>query len=419
MLTDAAFRNAKPRAKSYKLADGESLFLFVSPTGARIWRWKYRLAGREKLLTIGRYPAVSLQAARRARDQARELLEQGTDPSLAKQAQKQISLAEQLDTFEKVARAWHGSKAKALSPRYSAAVLARLEANVFPQIGATPIRSITPATILALLRRIEKRGAHDMAHRIRNHISDVFVWAIASSLAETDPAAIIRKALEPTDPRLRPAMVKIEDARRVLTTTEQSPTAHWATKLASRLLALTAARPGVVRLAERSEFEGLGGTQPLWRIPAAKMKLTRQRKRDVTWEFVIPLSAQAVAVVQAALSLSLSPQWLFPGVGRWTRPISDSTLSKLYRESGFAGQHVPHGWRSSFSTIMNERAALAGRDGDRAIIDLMLAHAQDGVEPIYNRASYMPRRREIAQEWADLLIRNMASPDNLLPKRQT
>jgi len=269
--------------------------------------------------------------------------------------------------------------------------------------------------VLTVIRAIEARGANDMAHRVRNHISDIFVWAIASGLAESDPAAIIRKALVQTDPRLRPALVKIDHARQVLIETEKSQLAHWSTKLASRLLALTAARPGVVRLAERSEFEGLDGSQPLWRIPAAKMKLTKQRKRDITREFVVPLSVQAVEVVKAALAVSPSPQWLFTGIGTWTRPISDSTLSKLYRQSGFTGRHVPHGWRSSFSTIMNERAAQSGRETDRAIIDLMLAHEQAGVEPIYNRAAYMPRRRELAQEWADLLMQGMPPAAALLP----
>lgn len=415
MLTDLSCRNAKPREKPYKLSDSESLFLFVSPTGARIWRWKYRIAGKEKLLTIGRYPATSLVDARRARDAAKGLLEAGQDPSAAKKHRKASIMAEQLDNFEKVARAWHSAKTKTLTDRYAAAVLSRLEANVFPRLGSTSLRDITPPMVLAAVRAIEGRGANDMAHRVRNHISDVFIWAIASGLAEANPAETIRKALVQTDPRVRPALVKIDQARDVLGKTEASMLAHWSTKLASRLLALTAARPGVVRLAEHSEFEGLDGPEPLWRIPAAKMKLTKQRKRDITREFVVPLSTQAAEVVKAALAASPSPQWLFTGIGTWTKPISDSTLSKLYRESGFTGIHVPHGWRSSFSTIMNERAALSNREADRAIIDLMLAHEQSGVEPIYNRAAYMPRRREIAQEWADLLMKGLPSPASLLP----
>lgn len=418
MLTDAACRNAKGQEKPYKLSDSGSLFLFVSKTGTRIWRWKFKFGGKEKLLTLGRYPAMSLVSARRARDRARALLDEGEDPAAAKKQRKAAAALDHLDSFEKVARAWHAIKAKTLSPRYAEAVLSRLETNAFPKLGKTRVKDISPPMVLEVIRAIEARGAHDMAHRVRNHLSDVFVWAIASGLSESDPAAIIRKALAPTDPKLRPAITKLDQARAVLIKAEHSQLAHWSTKLASRLLALTAARPGVVRLAERAEFEDLDGEQPIWRIPAAKMKLTRQRKRDITWEFIIPLSRQAVAVVRAALAISPSPQWLFTGIGAWTKPISDSTLSKLYREVGLTGIHVPHGWRSSFSTIMNERAAMMDWEADRAVIDLMLAHAQEGVEPIYNRALYMPRRRAISQEWADLLMQGLPEPSTLLPTRR-
>jgi integrase len=132
-------------------------------------------------------------------------------------------------------------------------------------------------------------------------------------------------------------------------------------------------------------------------------------------DFVVPLSCQAVAVVQTAMKASQSDQWLFPGVGSWRKPISDSTLSKLYRESGFTDRHVPHGWRATFSTIMNELAGLENRPGDREVIDLMLAHIKGDVEAAYNRAAYMPRRRELAQAWADMLMAGLPTPETLLP----
>jgi integrase len=187
------------------------------------------------------------------------------------------------------------------------------------------------------------------------------------------------------------------------------------TKLAGRLLALTAARPGVVRLAEPDEFEDLDGDRPLWRIPAEKMKLTREQQLDLTYEFVIPLSRQAVEVVRTALALAgPKTRLLFPSVKDVHRPISDSTLSKFYRDAGLTGVHVPHGWRSTFSTLMNKSAAEEGRKDDREIIDLMLAHMSAGVEPIYNRYLYMPRRRAIAQEWADELLHGAPSPAALV-----
>ncbi|WP_288806312.1 integrase arm-type DNA-binding domain-containing protein [uncultured Novosphingobium sp.] len=421
MLTDTACRKAIPGEKDRKLTDERGLYLLVRKSGSKLWRLKYRFAGKEKTLSIGAYPEVTLSAARVARDKAQAQLRDGIDPSAEKQARKIQALADAFDNFERIARAWHEAKAKTLNERYAAAILGRLELHVFPVIGKQPIRGITPPVVLDMVRRIEKRGSHDVAHRVRNHVSEVFVWAIASGLAENDPAAIIQKALLPTDPKLRPAALKVEFARKLLKDVEDLPGSHWSTVLASRLLALTAARPGVVRLAERQEFEGLDGANPIWRIPAEKMKLTRSQKRDITWEFVIPLSRQAADVAKAAISESLAcrsnsgPTWLFPGPGAWTKPISDSTLSKVYRLAGYRGVHVPHGWRSTFSTIMNERAAMEDQERDRAIIDLMLAHAQQGVEPIYNRAMYLPRRRKLAQIWADLLMQGAAEPHLLLP----
>jgi integrase len=413
MLTDAQCRQAVPGDKERKLTDAHGLYLRVSPSGTKSWCWKYRFGDREKRLTIGPYPLISLKAARASRDAARAQLLAGIDPSEAKRKEKQrISIGE---SFEEVAKTWFEAKEKSLTPRYAKQVWARLEQNAFKYFRNQPIQIITPAMVLDVVRRIEARGAITMAHEVRAHISDIFVWAIAAGLAEQDPAATIRKALKPQAASRRPAQLKLAAAQALLKAIEKSKTAHWATLLASRLTALTAARPGVVRLAERGEFEGLDGTEPVWRIPAGKMKLSAALKQDARMDFVVPLSCQAVAVVQTAMKASQSDQWLFPGVGSWRKPISDSTLSKLYRESGFTDRHVPHGWRATFSTIMNELAGLENRPGDREVIDLMLAHIKGDVEAAYNRAAYMPRRRELAQAWADMLMAGLPTPETLLP----
>lgn len=413
LLTDAACRTAKPGERDRKISDSHGLYLLVRKTGVKVWNWKYRIAGKEKRLTIGRYPDVGVAEARKKRDAARALLEEGLDPSTEKRRRRQRA---SIDTsFRSVAKAWHAQKSKALAKRYAGQIMDRLESDVFPLIGDDPIDEITPPMALDVVRRIEERGSNEMAHRVRMHMSDVFVWGIASGLCAQDPAAVIRKALAPTSPRLRPAATKLKEARAVLEKTEQLTDIYWATRLASRLLALTAARPGIVRQAERTEFEDLDGKKPIWRVPAAKMKLTRERKRDAAFEFVMPLSPQAVAVVKAAMAASPSQRWLFPGIGDRRKPISDSTLSGHYLDAGLRGRHVPHGWRSSFSTIMNERAAIEDRERDRAIIDLMLAHVPEGVEAAYNRAAYMPRRRELACSWADMLMEGMAPPDTLTP----
>jgi integrase len=404
MLTDAACRKAVPGDRDRKLADSGSLFLLIKKTGTKSWRWKYRFDGKEKQLVIGRYPAVSLAEARRERDAARLQLDRGTDPALAKQLAKAHAAASARESFEVIARSWHTAKKAGWNERYAGKILERMENDVFPQLGRLPIRDITPPVVLAAIRKIEARGALDMAHRVRMHMSEVFVWAIASGLADNDPAAIIRKALTPTNGKLRPAVTNIVEAKAVLAANDAVEHAEHTTRLASQLLALTAARPGMIRLAERHEFEDLDGESPIWRVPAVKMKLSRERKRDKRYEFVIPLSRQAVAIVKEALATNQPGDWLFPGRSSWTKPISEGTLNRHYRDAGHSGHHCPHGWRATFSTIMNELAAIEGNIGDREIIELMLAHIKGDVEAAYNRALYLPRRRELAQIWADMLM---------------
>ena len=414
MLSDTRCRTAKPQDKPYKLPDDRGLYLYVTPTGFRSWRMKFRFAGKEKRLTFGGYPEVTLAQARDLRDEARRLLRDGVDPTVDRKQRAAATAAGAETTFEAVALRWHAREALAWKPRYAVQVKQRFENDVFPAIGAMPIRAITPALVLLVIRAIEAREAHEMAHRVRQHMSDVFVFAIASGWAEADPALVIRKALTATSPRLRPAVTKAKAAHRVLQLTEYQ-NAYAITKLASRLLALTAARPGDLRLAAPGEFEGLDSAAPIWRIPAAKMKLTRERRIDATYEFVIPLAPQAVEIVKLAMEIA-GPQspLLFPSSRHAHRPMSDSTLSSFYRSAGLTGVHVPHGWRATFSTIMNERAAERGHAEDRAIIDMMLAHIQDGVEAAYNRAAYMPRRRAIAAEWADLVLVGRPAPAALL-----
>lgn len=405
MLTDVAIRNAKPRQTTYRMADAYGLYIEVLPTGSKRWRWKYRMGKAEKRLTFGPYPLISIKRARELRDEARAVHLGGIDPGASRRAAKMKTRYG--ETFEAIARSWHAQKKVTLTDRYAEQVLTRLEANVFPHIGKLAIREITPPMVLEVCRKIEARGAATMAHEVRGHVSEVFVWAIAAGIAESDPAAIIRRALAPMSAGRRAALVTVAEARELVAKIDALGRARPATKLASRLLALTAVRPGPLREAEKHEFEDLDGDAPLWRIPAAKMKLSKRNKGDRAFDFVVPLSPAAVAIVREAMTLTGKPQskqrLLFPGVSRRV-PISDSTLSQLYLDAGYRGRHVPHGWRASFSTIMNERAAKAGRPEDRAIIDLMLAHMRDDVEAAYNRAAYMDRRRELACEWAELLM---------------
>jgi hypothetical protein len=416
VLTDRACRTAQPREKDWKLADSGGLYLLVKPSGFKSWRMKYRFGGKEKQLTFGPFPLMGLATAREMRDAAKRQLLAGVDPSkkAAEARALRLGVAPPVNTFRKAALRWHSQNKRRWKPKHAASVLARLEKDVFPAIGEMAIDAITPADVRRIIEAVQDRGAIGQAHELLGRMSRIFELAIVREEVASDPARAIQAILQPIAWRKYPALVRIEDARQALKAFEGE--AHWASvKLASRLLALTAARPGTIRMAQAGEFHELDGREPHWIIPAAKMKLERTESEQARFDFTVPLSKQAVSLVKVAIAQAGDARWLFPGI-RWNdRPITDATLSMAYRRSPlFAGRHVPHGWRSSFSTIMNERAADLGRPGDRAVIDLMLAHKPQGVEAVYNRAAYMPQRRRIAQEWADMLSEGLVPPEQLL-----
>jgi integrase len=314
------------------------------------------------------------------------------------------------------------------TPVHATDVLRSLEREVFPSLGPLPIREIDAPLVLATLRKIEGRGSLETAKRVRQRISAVFVQAISEGICATDPAAIVAKALRPARKKTRqPAIADLTELRELLTAVEASG-ASPVTKIASRLLALTAVRPGVLRGATWAEFEGIDWTSihpeeaatPLWRVPASRMKVVLDRKEDAAYEHLVPLSRQAVEALAAIRPLTGRFPLIFPSARHGHRPMSENAIGYLYNRAGYHGRHVPHGWRAAFSTIMNERAERLGRAGDRAIIDLMLAHIPTNkVEGAYNRAAYMERRRELAQEWADLLTKDLVSASDLLrgPRR--
>jgi hypothetical protein len=413
MLTELRCRSAKPASKPYKLGDSKGLYLYVSTTGHRSWRWKYRVDRKEKRLTFGPYPDVSLKQARELRDEAARILRAGRDPG---EERRRAPAAEE-NCLEAVARRWHARQKALWSARYARLVLRRLAADVFPAIGSKPIGDVTARDVRDLLDVVQGRGAIEAAHRIRADISAIYDSAIGEGLVDNDPAAGRQKALAPVRKSRRAAMLKLERARAFLRAAEALP-AHPSTRLASRLLAITAVRPGVVRFTPRtSEFEWgmFEGGAPLWRIPPERMKLDVEQKEDEAFEFLVPLPWQALDVIRAAAAFAGGSPWLFPSQQFWRRPMSENALSSFYRRvPPELGRHVPHGWRSSFSTIMNERAVEQERPGDRPIIDLMLAHKPQGVEAAYNRAAYMGRRRELAQEWADMLLEGFPPAEQLL-----
>lgn len=303
MLTDLDCRRAKGRDAPYKLSDAHSLVLYVAPSGCRSWRWKYRIAGKAKLFTFGSYPSVSLARARELRENVARALREGVDPAVERRQRAAAREAAAAATFEALAREWHESQRRLWSKRHAQIVLSGLEKDVFPKLGTLPITAVTAPLVLSVLRPIETRGANETAHRTRRWISEVFARAIGLGLAQADPAAVTRRALGHKVKGHHPAVRTIEAARQVLQAADRQP-AHPLTKLASRLLALTAVRSGTLRLAAADEFEDLDGSEPIWRIPGAKLKLSVERKRDEAFEFIVPLSRQAVETVKVAIDFS-------------------------------------------------------------------------------------------------------------------
>jgi len=405
MLRDLDCKNAKGREKAYKLADSHGLYLYVTPKGHRSWRWNYRFRGKAATRTLGAYPEVSLADARIARAELDKLRRRGVDPAQASQQARLTQAVADEATFEKIARSWHAQRKQVWAHTTAASIMRGLEREVFPHLGSLPITQINARLVLSeVLKPIEQRGANDRAHRACQQISAIFEFAKASGLAEHDPAAKLTGALKPKANGRRPALRTIEDARALLLAAEAEP-GQPLTKLASRLLAITAARSGSLRHAEPHEFEDLDGPEPIWRIPASKMKLDVKQKQMEEFEFIVPLPPQAVEIVKLAIQFTGGGRYVFPNTRSANKPMSDGALSMMYRRlPQFATRHVPHGWRATFSTIMNERAQELDRPGDRAIIDLMLAHKPPGVEPLYNRATFKNRRRKIAEEWAELLL---------------
>lgn len=427
-LTDAKVRGAKGTGKAYKLTDGEQLYLHVSPSGGRAWRMNYQFGRNaqgkpaQKTLTIGVYPAISLKDAREARDVAKTMLAKGLEPRPEALFQRGLIEEDRRPTFEKVARQWHGLQVKRWSTVHGEDVLKRMEMDVFPQIGARPIADISASEVYDLLSLVTGRNAVETAHRICQRISAVFLFAVAKGLAANDPAGKLTIAL-PKKPKAKkqPAVTDLPTLRQVLIDCE-AERCRAATKLGLRFIALTAVRPNELHGARWEEFEDIDGEMPLWRIPAVRMKGDEERKAEKDGDHLVPLAPAAVEILQCMVKITGDLELVWPSERHSHHPMSENTLRALLIRAGYYQRHVPHGFRAAFSTIMNERCERAWRatghkgfSPDRAIIDLMLAHVprNDGVshsEGAYNRAAYMERRREIACEWADMLLADMWPP---------
>jgi integrase len=383
MLNDTSVRSAKSREKAFKLSDERGLFLLVMPTGSRLWRLKYRVNGREKLISLGAYPDVTLKRAREKRDAARRLIADGIDPSVQRKAER-AALAQ---SFEGVAQEWLELQTKSLAPETISILTARLDSGLYPYIGSRPIAAITAQELLGALRRIESRGRHETAHRVRALAGRVFRYAVATGRAQHDVAADLIGALAPVKSK---HFASVTDPGRVgeLMRAIHGYSGHPVTALALKLAPLVFVRPGELRAAEWPEFDLVNAE---WRIPGERMKMGEPH--------LVPLSRQALAILRELQPLARGGKYLFPSVRTRDRPMSDNTINAALRRMGYTREEqTGHGFRTMASTLLNEQGFAPD------VIELQLAHAErNKVRAAYNKAQRLPERRKMMQAWADYL----------------
>jgi integrase len=386
-LTHVGIRNAKPREKAYKLTDEKGLFLFVTPSGGKYWRFKYRFGGKEKKLAFGVYPEVSLAEAREKRDQARKLLANDVDPAVVKQATKNAIVQATENSFQLVALEWYAKFSAKWVASHGDRTLRRLEKDVFPWIGNRPICEIKAPELLTVLRRIENRGAIETAHRIHQICGQIFRYAIATGKAERDISNDLRGALPPTRKRHHATIVDPKKIAELLKAI-QSYEGYFVTKCALQLAPLFFVRPGELRKAEWSEFNFETAE---WRIPAEKMKMRATH--------IVPLSTQAISILQELETLTGNSPYVFPSIRTLRRPMSDNTVLGALRRLGYSKDEMTgHGFRSMASTLLNEQG------WNRDAIERQLAHAErNNIRAAYNYAEYLSERRKMMQHWADYL----------------
>jgi integrase len=399
-LTDTAIRNAKPGEKPFRLYDEKGLYLEVRPTGAKWWRLKYRFGGLSKLLSLGVYDEVSLRKARERRDEARKFLADGIDPSQHRKATKAARADRAANSFEVVAREWYEKQAPGWAEHHGDRILRRFERDIFPWIGGRPVAEVTAPELLAVLRRIEERGAIETAHRAMGNCGQVFRYAIATGRAERDPSRDLRGALPPpqgehfaaiTDP------ARVGDLLRALDGYQGTLTV----KCALRLAPLVFVRPGELRRAEWADFDLEAA---VWRYHVTKTGTNH----------IVPLATQAVAILRELEALTGGGQYVFPGARSAKRPMSDNALLAAMRRAGIAKEEMSgHGFRAMARTILDEVLHFPPH-----LIEHQLAHAvRDPNGRAYNRTAHLPERHAMMQQWADYLDKVKAGAEVIPIKR--
>ena len=385
-LSEVKVRTVKPREKDFKLFDGMGLFLLVTSSGGKLWHFKYRFDDKEKKLTLGSYPEISLQDARQRREDARKLLANDVDPGAIRKAQKQAK-TESTETFEIIAREWHDRYAPTWKQNHAQSIVTRLERDVFPYLGARPIKEIKAPELLTVLRRIESRGALETAHRARSICGQIFRYALATGRTERDPATDLKGALPPVQTINRAAITEPAKAGKLLRAIDGYQ-GSFIVQCALKIAPLVFVRPGELRHAEWSEIDFENAE---WNIAAGKMKMKEPH--------LVPLSKQAIEILTELKKLTGAGRYVFPGRTS-ERPMSDNAILAALRNMGYAKEEMSgHGFRAMARTILDE--VLQVRPD---FIEHQLAHAvRDPNGRAYNRTAHLKERRRMMQTWSDYL----------------
>lgn len=397
MLTDKQVKAVKGRPAPYKLVDHAGLYLYVAPSGAKSWRYDYRVAGRRHTLTIGRYPVVTLKEARDLHTDARRVVAKGENPALAKRHDKRAAKLAAADSFRDIAERWIAAHASERSESWRTSAEAWLENDVYPLFGTRPIRDVKPADILDAMRRFEDRGARTSAERLRSMLSQIFRFAVRNLRADNDPAHAVKGAVTVPDTKHHPTL-KLKDLPAFL----EKMAAYGGrieTQLGMRLLLITFVRKTELANARWSEIDFEAAE---WRIPAARMKMGE--------EHIVPLSTQAIEIFEQLRGLSHGFELVFPNRSDPRRAMGQSRFNDMIRAIGYTGIFSPHGARALASTALNE----LGWRSDA--IERQLAHAERSkVRAAYNRAEYLEERRAMMQAWADMVDGIAVAENNVRP----
>lgn len=385
-LNDMQIRRAKPEDKPYTLGDGQGLSLLIEPNGSKSWRFRYRFAGKPKMISLGVYPTITLADARSRRDDARKMVAEGKNPSEVRKEQKIALQMESESAFEKIAKEWHQMKSAKWSEGYASDIMEAFQNDIFPYVGARPIGEIKPLELLNVLRKIEKRGALEKMRKVRQRCSEVFRYAIATGRAEYNPAADLSSALEVHQSNHFP-FLKADEIPDFLYALE-GYTGSKLVQIATKLLMITGVRTIELRAALWSEFDL---DNAIWEIPAERMKMRRAH--------LVPLSTQALDLLNELKTMTGNYRYVFPGRNDPSKPMSEAAINQLIKRLGYGGRLTGHGFRHMMSTILHD----AGFNSQ--YIELQLAHVDSNrIRGTYNHATFIEERRKMLSFFSSTLF---------------